>query len=424
MRTYAVLKLAIMVAGAPIGLPVVAMVATRNTAKVRKVINAYPSLLEELVAAAGQEHAARSVAAPAAERYVITSDLHRGPLGLTDLAGLQGTAPLYAAMLDHYADAGWALVENGDVEDYWMVSGSAYAAAYDATRMLGGALSRVTGRRVLDAVYREHLERIIERHAPIYERLRDRFHAHGRYLRTIGNHDNVYNESGPRAALTRYFDGLPIVDVVLLTTGEHGAAPTAADVQGVIAHGHQTDPWNAASMDALGRLSSSFGSSLYDLPFVRLRPGIATQDDADRLLQGRAPASLMAINPVIGANLDLYSLDEVRLHQACRAGWGVDERGQTSGPVLVLGHTHAPLIDPVMPDATSSWRRYVNSGTGALPGVVTAVEWDGTANPSEPRLQLVAWRWHPDEPDRPQRLVLHRDDNSTNLQVREEVGSL
>ncbi len=91
--------------------------------------------------------------APAADRYVITSDLHRGPAGTNDWPGLQDTTALYAALLDWYGDQRWSLVEDGDVEDFWMVGGSTYGLVYELGRWIGHAWRAPSGRRLLRAVY-------------------------------------------------------------------------------------------------------------------------------------------------------------------------------------------------------------------------------------------------------------------------------
>jgi hypothetical protein len=115
--------------------------------------------------------------------------------------------------------------------------------------------------------------------------------------------------------------------------------------------------------------------------------------------------------PLIGADLDAQSLDEVKL---CRA-----LRDTPVGRVwLVLGHTHVPLKQPI--DASgppnASPARYVNSGAGILHRSVTAIEWDGSrlADRGEPSLRLVAWHDDGDvvrrtelEPDGANPSVLH-----------------
>ena len=45
---------------------------------------------------------------------------------------------LYPTVLRGYADDGWHLIENGDVEDFWMVGGSTWGTVYDLARLTNG----------------------------------------------------------------------------------------------------------------------------------------------------------------------------------------------------------------------------------------------------------------------------------------------
>ncbi len=103
----------------------------------------------------------------------------------------------------------------------------------------------------------------------------------------------------------------------------------------------------------------------------------------------------------LGANRDLYSLDEVLLFDAFRRhddlaiGEDLDQ-----GPWLVLGHTHLPLAHPVDPGSRATWARYANSGAGVFFECVTGLEWDGSIDPTHPQVRLVAWRYA-DRDERP-----------------------
>src|SRR6478735_5292898 len=128
----------------------------------------------------------------ATERWVITSDLHRCVAGRLDLAGQQDDRELYAAMLDWYADRHHGLIENGDIEDFWMVGGSVWGTTYDVLRLAGAILSGRRGDALRQATYRAHPYAIVDNNRSIYRRLAQRFGRAGRYHRTIGNHDDVY----------------------------------------------------------------------------------------------------------------------------------------------------------------------------------------------------------------------------------------
>ena len=57
---------------------------------------------------------------------------------------------------------------------------------------------------------------------------------------------------------------------------------------------------------------------------------------------------------------------------------------------FLLGHTHSPVRSPQAGDGRT-WERYANAGSGITPSMITAIEWDGTAE--TPTVTLVAWVW-------------------------------
>ncbi|MFN8040213.1 MAG: hypothetical protein U0Q07_13460 [Acidimicrobiales bacterium] len=388
----AALKLALIGLGGLVGGPVVGRVALRNNEAVTDLAWQYPGLVADLLAdrsIEGGDEArrarplfARVQRASAAGRYVITSDLHRGPAGTNDWPGLQDTTSLYGALLDWYGDGGWGLVEDGDVEDFWMVGGSTYGVVYEVGRWLGHAWRGRSGRRLLRAVYAEHLRRVVDHNAAIYERIQDRFHAHGRYHRIVGNHDDAYLDEDVAARLAEVHPGLDVLDALVLDGPDGGV--------GLVTHGHHTDAWNAPGRAGLGKLGTWLGSTVGDAPFTGGNPGRPTADATRRLLSGEQPSTLTEVSTLFGANRHLYSMDEVVLHDAWTAHFG------DAGPWLVLGHTHLPLDRPADPRGRRSWDRYVNAGCGVFHGMLTAVEWDGAAGPgdgSAPAVSLVAWHW-------------------------------
>ena len=387
----AALKLALIGLGGLVGGPVVGRVALRNNEAVTDLAWRYPDVVADVLAGRSTgEHGigpgrplfAKVDRAPAAGRYVITSDLHRGPAGTNDWPGLQDTTALYGALLDWYGDAGWGLVEDGDVEDFWMVGGSTYGLVYELGRWAGHAWRGAGGRQLLRTVYAEHLRRTVEHNAPIYERIQARFHAHGRYHRIVGNHDDAYLDDAVVDRLAEVHPGLDVVDALVLDGPTGGV--------GLVTHGHHTDAWNAPGRAGLGKLGTWLGSTVGDAPFTAGNPGRPTGAETRRLLGGEQASALTEVSTLFGANRSLYSMDEVVLHDAWTSRFGDD------GPWLVLGHTHLPLDRPVESRGRRSWDRYVNAGCGVFHGMLTAVEWDGAAGPgdgSAPAVSLVAWHW-------------------------------
>ena len=389
---WAVVKLVGLSGTLPLTFFVYGAVAAHNTRLVDRQLPNYAEFLARVLANERPEGVAVERRNGAA-RYVITSDLHRAHPGRSDWPARQGTDRVYRAMLDHYADGDWTLVENGDVEDLWLAGGSTYGVVYELARLAAMALPERERAAVLAEVYEEHLRRVIANNRPIYDRIAE-FVDRDAYVRIVGNHDDVWRRPYGRRALADQL-GQSVVDHLVLTGPD---APVA-----LINHGHQTDAWNAPGRDRIGKLFTSWGSALHDLPFVPTSPGMPPPSTTAALLGSRAPNRLLAMLPLIGADLDAQSLDEVKLCQALR--------DTPVGRVwLVLGHTHVPLKRPT--DATAppnaSPARYINSGAGILHRSATAIEWDGAPldDGGEPYLRLVAWH---DDGDTVRRTELDAD---------------
>jgi hypothetical protein len=205
----------------------------------------------------------------------------------------------------------------------------------------------------------------------------------------VGNHDDPYEHHWGSELLDRHLPAAPLVDFVVL---ESAGTPV-----GLVFHGHQTDAWCGPAVPSrIAHFTTWFGSALHDLPFAGLTPGLPTPAATGALLAGRARNRLTRVNGLVGASAGLESLDEVRLFEACRRRWGRSgERDLDGGPWVVLGHTHLPLAAPEHPGDGGRWRRYRNGGSGITPGLVSGVEWDGTADALDPHVQVVAWTAHP-----------------------------
>ncbi len=375
--TWAAIKLLGLSGTLPVTFLGYGAVAAHNTRLVDRQLPNHAELLARVLANERPEGVAVE-RRDGAGRFVITSDLHRAHAGHSDWPARQGTDRVYPVMLDHYAEGDWNLVENGDVEDLWLGGGSTYGVVYELARFAAVALPEPRRTAVLTQVYEEHLRRVVENNRPVYDRIAG-FVERGAYVRIVGNHDDVWRRPYGRRALADQL-GQSAVDHLVLTGPD---APVA-----LITHGHQTDAWNAPGRDRIGKLFTSWGSALHDLPIVPTTPGMPPPSATVALLGGRAPNQLLAMLPLIGADLDAQSLDEVKLCQALR--------DTPVGRVwLVLGHTHVPLKWPT--DATAppnaSPARYANSGAGILHRSVTAIEWDGARldGDGEPILRLVAW---------------------------------
>lgn len=308
----------------------------------------------------------------------ISSDLHRCFPGARDWLEVQGTKGLYAAMLDFYAESGAHVIENGDIDDFWMIGGSPYGQAYDAARVATKPLPGRLGLELRRSLYRQHLQRIVAANHLSYDRIAKRLAPAGRYHRTVGNHDDVFLDPALAEEIAAVSGGVDPVDWVVLTHPDGSAAA-------VITHGHQTDGWNSPGRSNLGQAATWLANSFSDAPGLEAPDSIPPRSLTLALLRGHLPNHLISVDQRFGTNMRYDSLDEERLFDAFGGASNL-------GPWILLGHTHLPVFQPLSKSAVP-WVRYVNSGNGLWNGMVTGIEWSG----AEQRPVLVAWLWADDE---------------------------
>lgn len=388
--SWGLARLAALVAASPLLAPAVAAVAARTTARTLRLLDDYPAVIDAVLAGERPPlpdgSTPRVDRVPASSRWFVSSDLHRCVPGTVDWPGHQHTRRLYELALGSYAERSWGLIENGDVEDFWLAGGSAYGVVYDLTRLASGAWPGPWGRRTAAELAVGHLGRIVANNRAVYDLIEHGFHRHGRYRRLIGNHDDVLARPELRAALAEVHEGIEVLDHLVLEDSDGAGV-------GLVTHGHHVDSWNAPGHAWLGKLGTWLGSALLDAPLAG-NPGIPDDEETATLLEGRLPDELTRVSRLFGANRDLYSVDESLLFDACRRHWAPDgARDLEGGPWLLLGHTHLPLVRPVDPPTGGVWERYVNSGSAVFNECLTGIEWDGSADPHRPEVRLVAWRY-------------------------------
>ncbi len=370
---WAMVKFVLSLVVSPFVTPVVAWWASVNYERAKGLMRVFPHQLTAL--AAGRvplPPANRVTRLPASVDAVIVSDLHRSYRGRRDWPSEQGDTAIYEAMLDHYAAKGWHVIENGDTDDFWMVGGSAYGAAYDASRLAAALVPGAIGRRARSLVYQGHFARIRANNRGIYRRLSELGRA-GRYHRNVGNHDDVFLD--PRLAGVLWRRCAVRVGDWLVLESESGT-------EAIVTHGHQTDAWNAPGRAFLGRMAMWIANTLNDVPLLDSPEPLPDEARTRELLSGLGRNGLMRLHPRFGVNANYDSLDEELLFDA--VGGAMEK-----GPWLLMGHTHVPVLQP-MSRTGARWMRYANSGHGLWEGMITAIEWEGSlGRPVQPK--LVAW---------------------------------
>lgn len=373
-------------------LPAAALSVLLCTANKKEWGETYGVVLRDIVAGTPQMQAAyRTTRLPGAGKYFITSDHHRYPAGNLDTFAEMGSSKLYQDMLKHYAATQWTLIENGDMEDFWLRGGSARGVVFDIASTLPSP--------VADAIYEDGASHAAVRNllartilnpvnTQVYADVRTLFHDHGRYQRIAGNHDGAYQFEDVVETLRTVYPDLVMNDVVVL----EGGGTTA-----VITHGHKTDAWSSDSCSFIGEAFVSISSAIRDVSTGWWAPGVKAPQDTFDLWDGKRHNEMMgppAFNETLGASLDsdFSTMNEVALFDAVRRVYPE----ASHRPYVLLAHTHGPLVEPQRPGDAERWSRYYNDGSGLYWHMITGLEWEWNGTDPEPHVRLVAWRYADD----------------------------
>ena len=168
----------------------------------------------------GYQHVRR---VPTEGRFVVFSDHHMGFDGSRlDFFSEFGNGVLYAEALTAYADAGFTLVENGDVEE--LIIHEPTSPPPHAT-----LATRTAWRRV-------QLRQVIDHHRELYEQINTQFVEQGRYVRIAGNHDQDLQDPSFLELLQTVYPALEqVYDFLVIEPTQDGPAGV------MIGHGHHFD---------------------------------------------------------------------------------------------------------------------------------------------------------------------------------------
>ena len=392
----------------------------------------------------GYQHVSR---VPGNGRFVIFSDHHMGFEGSRqDFFHSSGNSDLYAEILNGYADTGFTLVENGDVEELIIHEPG-----------LPGPLADPQLRSEWRLV---QLRQVIDHHRTLYKQINDQFVSEGRYVRIAGNHDQDLQDARFLDELRSVYPDLErVYDFLILEPAQD------SDSTFVIGHGHHFDTastpkyskqigevlseclgwayegadrvwrWAAGdgvqgwaggteafantlvtddpdesiplSIDVEGAFLTWLGSLGLINPFEALGgiPGIAADLTAElskpslwensfhgniawEYFQSEDPAEGVFNEMFCGERwFKFRHLDEIFINDRLEDLFG------TRVPYLVLGHSHEPRHRSWDPDGSEQADHYLNSGAaGRFENLIWGVEIiDGVA-------QVIAWH-RPGGPD-------------------------
>jgi hypothetical protein len=301
-----------------------------------------------------------SVRLPGDGHYVVLSDHHLLYQGAPhDYVSGYGLEPftnerILRQILNHYADRGVTLIENGDVEDLIVQEpkfGTASLSLF--LQGIGGPIGWWLFRRVERARRTHQLARVQMSYAGLMGLVKERFFDKDKLVKLFGNHEtDMRHESVIEQLRTVYPDATLFHYAIIEST------PPV-----VVCHGHQFDPWtNQWAAPFVGEsITEAFAWAGQGADRIWLKdswgPDIARFDNA----LVRAPS--MA-KPEPGTFLPkVRHMGERYMVRKLEKVLGTDR------PWLVLGHSHEPRLREV--------ERYANSGAaGRYQDLVWAVHVD------------------------------------------------
>ena len=319
---------------------------------------------------------------PAEHSYVVFSDIHLYVDGEFNYYGHNGNADVHRLVLAYYASQRFPLIENGDVEDFWMRGGGIKGTIYDVADVLPyPAYDEAYCNQAFWSAAQWHAANVFEDNAATYALVDQLFVSSGTYARTVGNHDSPWDDAEMEHMFQLVFRA-PVVanDYVLLTDSNTG------ETDFVIAHGHQSDVWNMRMCDFAGKAVTDAACWLTEVTgglFKQAKKFYVTRAEWESELAARGFDNEIHGMEKLGLG---QSLDEAELYDAI----GDEYEDHLQQPHLILGHTHNVKDDPGVPnymyEAEWEWHEYSNSGcTGMIEGLVTCLE------VSYPNVQAVAW---------------------------------
>jgi hypothetical protein len=345
--------------------------APEEVTVMKAITDHHPRVLEDF----------RILRLPVEDKYVVFSDIHLFVNGYYNFYQNNGNGDIHKWLLSKkYGPEGWYLIDNGDVEDFWMGGGSVKTQILDvADELPYPYYYQAYATQAAWSALQVLAVGIFNDNAATYGLVDTQFVAKGRYARTVGNHDDAWDRS----------DMLPLFDIVyrrpiaahdyiLLDDSSTG------ETRYVLAHGHQSDIWNMRLCDFAGKWATQALCVLTDVSFgqfSKLKKFYRDRDDWEAELNGHGfDNELHDMEGLLGLR---QSLDEIELYEDLEETY----RDSPIQPHLILGHTHNVKDHAGVPNymykSEWNWREYSNTGTtGMWAECVTCLELDhGTVTP-------------------------------------------
>jgi len=319
---------------------------------------------------------------PVNGKYAVFSDVHMYVDGDLDFFNNNGNSEIYRYALQQYALKNYHLIENGDVEDFWMRGGSSKGLILMISSSLPWPyFSNAFESSAFRSANQLHARNVFMNNATTYATIRASFHNNNRYTRVIGNHDDVWADPEMESVMDAFYPGIDVNDYCTLENTGTG------ETEVILAHGHQSDIFNMPMCNFAGKALTNLASVIHELSFGEWNLFSKSKEKwmdewADKGFQNE----LQEIDL-----LEFASFSEYDLYKGLEDSYG-DSPKQ---PYLILGHTHNPKDNAGVPDFMFSdqwnWNEYSNSGTvGMWEEIVFGLEVE------HPDVRVVAWKKEPD----------------------------
>jgi hypothetical protein len=209
---------------------------------------------------------------PKTTKYVVFSDHHLFTSGSSiDKFREMGNHELYIAALAAYYEAGFTLVENGDVEDLWFRDVTIQETVQDEITDILWPFASSLEDDYEDARIRSQAIKIFENNADVYQTIRNAFHNSGRFIRIAGNHDQAWRESKYLRGLQVVYPGIEVFDYAFI--GEYGSdihSHSGQTPHFIITHGHELNIWNRPGCAYAGSqmTEAASGETWYSVSYI------------------------------------------------------------------------------------------------------------------------------------------------------------
>lgn len=385
------------------------------------------------------------------DRLVIFSDHHMTHRGHRHDFFFKFNHPLYCEVLRHYGDRGFALVENGDMEELVI-----FEPTPEETRRRRNLVKKpilglddigqidwdqLVGLRIESR--RKQLEKILNDNHDYYQLVKNRF-GKSRFYKIGGNHDGYYSPELEGMIESAFWSGV-VHDIVLVERkGEH-----RVNLEFDIMHGHQFDEacvpphakavgeviseciaWAFQGADRIWRISDT---RKWNSNPIREFNNVLSRTDSNAAIASRHPDLEVLLESFMGhqvaweyfENKDPYMafvkevctgdeffkyrhLDENSLANAI-LHWKVDLK---DFPTIICGHSHEPRdhsrflnSKAILPPDTKDpniFTRYMNTGSaGRFENLIWCIEvigstahvysWSNSGTASKIAMRKVRW---------------------------------